>query len=586
MHKLVKRIKIKKLYSDNDIFEPIVFEDGINIILGEKSDSKTIKGRKTNGVGKSMSIEFLNFCLLKKYKDSRISLIPDDILSKDTEIKLDLEIGDDCLTVIRTKECEDKPTIIVNGNIVEFDNLQDAQRYLYDLLYESSEYVLFPSFREIVSIMIREERSEFKNILKPFDISNKSIPINFRPHLFLLHISLEIYNKTQEIVKSIEDIKKVISNTKKELSEGSLKKIGDIKAELNSLEDELKKMNDAIESLKTNETFESIEGDLIELEDLIDKLRVRQKSLRYELHRIKTLPKPESIDTNDIELVYNQFKDKLGSMVVKSIEETISFKEKVESFQQSLFNDRVYDIENELEDISIQLNKLDSIYSDKVKIIDQKGVLKNLKSSLKIYNHKSSEYSKKIGFYNEYTKCEKEKKTLLLKKAEEIVKLDENIDESRYIIDSFQSTLLSIHEYIMGNRECSFDIITKNNNRSKQTIDIEMRIFDDGSHSVDRSKVFIYDISLLFNEYTNLRHPGFLIHDNIFDVDQDTLIRSLNYMSYKENEYKDFQYILTLNRDKLEHKEQLKNLNLDLEKHKRASFTKQNKFLKIDYQEL
>ena len=43
------------------------------------------------------------------------------------------------------------------------------------------------------------------------------------------------------------------------------------------MEDELQKLEDAIESFKTNETFDSMEADLIELEDLLDQLRKRQK---------------------------------------------------------------------------------------------------------------------------------------------------------------------------------------------------------------------------------------------------------------------------------------------------------------------
>ena len=47
----------------------------------------------------------------------------------------------------------------------------------------------------------------------------------------------------------------------------------------------------------------------------------------------------------------------------------------------------------------------------------------------------------------------------------------------------------------MGNKECSFTIETIDNARSKIPAKISMRIYDDGSRSVNRTKVFIYDIS-------------------------------------------------------------------------------------------
>ena len=58
----------------------------------------------------------------------------------------------------------------------------------------------------------------------------------------------------------------------------------------------------------------------------------------------------------------------------------------------------------------------------------------------------------------------------------------------------------------------------------------------------------------LLNKKTSSKHPKFLIHDNIFDVDVDTLLESLNFL-YSLDNPESFQYILTLNSDKLDNKE-------------------------------
>ncbi|MBM6645851.1 DUF2326 domain-containing protein [Bacillus sp. RIT 809] len=585
MERIVNRIKLKKLYSCPEIFEPIIFEDGVNIILGERSDASTIRGRKTNGVGKSMSIEFLNFCLLKKYSDSRIKLIPNDVLKDDVLIKLDMEIGDVALTICRNRGEQEKPIIIRDGNKITFEKLDEAQIYIKDLLYNNFRGEIVPSFRELISPLIRDERSGFKKILECFDMSRK-IPINFTPFLFYLDISLQLYKKILDTVKKIKEIKEIVKNTKKEVTDGNRKKISDVKAELNELDYELQKISGAIESFKNNDAFDSLEKDLLRLEDLLDKLRLKQNSLKYELQKINSLPKPETIENDEIEIAYNQFKEGLGDLIVKSLEETIGFKMKIEKFQRSLVNQRADDIQKELYNLADDIRKVDEEYSNKIKIIDQKGVLKNLKISLKIFEQKNIEYSKKKILYEEYERAEKEKKALFLKKTQEIAELDIAIDEKKPLLDSFLMTLLDIHQVIMGNKECSFSIDTINSKTNNKVVDIEMRIFDDGSHSVDRTKVFIFDMALLFNEYTRKRHPGLLIHDNIFDVDQDTLIQSLNFLSSQESKYHDFQYILTLNRDKIENEETLKHVVLDIDIHQRAKFTKMSKFLKQDYQEI
>ena len=75
-------IRINKLYSEPEVFDPIIFNAGLNIIMGDKSESTD----KKIGVGKTMSIEFLSYCLLKKYSDTRLSLIPKSAFGSEVKI--------------------------------------------------------------------------------------------------------------------------------------------------------------------------------------------------------------------------------------------------------------------------------------------------------------------------------------------------------------------------------------------------------------------------------------------------------------------------------------------------------------------
>ncbi len=68
-------------------------------------------------------------------------------------------------------------------------------------------------------------------------------------------------------------------------------------------------------------------------------------------------------------------------------------------------------------------------------------------------------------------------------------------------------------------------------------------------------------------------HSGFLLHDNIQAVDQDTFIRCLNFGKLEQSE-EDFQYILTLNRDRLESEETMRLLELDIYQSRVSRFTK------------
>lgn len=584
MGKEIKRIRLNRLYSENNVFEEISFHDGVNIILGEKYDDSSVKGRKTNGVGKSMCIEFLDFCFLSDYDKSRVAKIPKEVFPLEENVILDLDIGAETIIIKRNREQADQPVIIRGGKTVSFDKLQDARDYLTGIIFSELNGKTVPSFRNLFSILMRDERSEFKDIIKCHDLTKK-IPDDLTAHLFLLGFSLEAYKNTVETIKEIGKITTVLSKEKKELTQDGQKKISDVRAELNALEDELKKLEDAIESFKTNETFDSMEADLIELEELLDQLRKRQKALRHDYEKIRKMPKPEQIDDREIELVYNQFKSELGNAVVKSLNEVVGFKNKIEDFQRTLVNQKAKELESQLKSIAEQIRILDDEYSEKLKIIDKKGVLKNLKISLKIYEAKKESISRTKFLFEQYEKHEKKKRILNLQKTQQIMEIETEIEQNEEMMDSFMETILQIHEFIIGNIECSFSIQTIDKAQSKTPVELVLRIYDDGSRSVDRTKVFIYDMALLFNQYTRDRHPLFLVHDNIFDVDQDTLVRCLNYIYSQEEQYQDFQYILTLNRDKIEKEEQRKLIRMDIDEHQVAVFTKEKKFLGRNYQE-
>lgn len=584
MGKEIKRICLEKLSSENGVFDEIIFHDGINLILGEKYDDSNIKGRKTNGVGKSMCIEFIDFTFLCDYSKSRIAKIPKEVLPEEEDIILELTIGEESVTIKRNRKNQEKPIFYHENKRVQFNKLADAREYLRELIFGELTGKNVPSVRNLLSILIRDEKSEFADILKCHDLTRR-IPDDLTVHLYMLDISLDNYKKVLDTIREVDKTTTALNKIKKELTDNGSKKISDVKAELNELDGELVQLEEAIETFKTNEAFSSIETELVELENQLDQLRRHQKILKLEYDKIRSLPKPEQVDDTEIELVYNQFKENLGNTVVKSLNEVVGFKNKVEQFQRVLINQKARELEKQIADISEKIRNLDDQYARKIQIVDKKGVLKNLKTGLRIYESKREAAAHTQLLFDQYDQYDKQRRQLNIRKQEQLLHIDDDIEAMANELKSFKMTISDIHESIMGNRECSFDIKAQPKGQSKIPLEIALRIFDDGSHSVDRTKVFIYDMALMFNEYTSNRHPRFLVHDNIFDVDQDTLVQCLNYI-YKQEEYDSgFQYILTLNRDKIENEERRKLIKMDVDAHEVAIFTKKKKFLKRDYQE-
>lgn len=572
-------IKINKLYSEPEIFDPISFEYGVNIIMGEKSDSTN----KKIGVGKSVCIEFINFCLLKRISDSRLSLIPKnnkDIIN--SQIKLDIDFNSKMITISRSIHNPEQVIIFINNEEKNFDKLEDASDYLGNLYFES-----YPvktkrlSFRNLLQPIIRDERSEFKDLIQCYD-TKKSIPVDYSPHLFYLNIGLEKYNDIKNINEDLKKKNTFFSETKKLVTNNNELKIQDAKAHLNELESEVTKVNKSVENLKSFESFEVIQEDLVKIENKLSELRTRQQSIKYELKQIDSLPKPENINENEISIIFNQFKQGLGDLVKKSLDDLKGFKNKIDGFRNSIVNERLISLKSELTILNEVIRKIDDEYSQKIALIDNGEILRDLKTSISVFHEKNRELNNLRALIERYDIAERDKKILEGEKSILIADLDEELYQKNEVVKSFRETILEIHEKIMGNREAHFEIKTTKN---KNVVDFIMRTDDDGSHSTERMKVFIYDISLMLNKFTRQNHPGFLIHDNIFE-DDDSIEKSLNYLyEYNKNNPYEFQYIVTLNRDLIESANKNGNLLFKIDELRRSSYTKEKRFLGFKYNE-
>jgi len=58
-------ITLNRIYSETNLFTPVIFHSGINIILGKYSDGE----RSVNGIGKSTLVRLIDFALLSSSKN-------------------------------------------------------------------------------------------------------------------------------------------------------------------------------------------------------------------------------------------------------------------------------------------------------------------------------------------------------------------------------------------------------------------------------------------------------------------------------------------------------------------------------------
>ena len=578
-------IRLHRLSSEPTLFSPISFGSGINLILGEKADESTTQGRKVNGVGKSLSIEFIHFALLRDFSQTRVSRIPSEQLPDALTVILDLTINGETMQIRRSLAHPNEPLIIRNGQATTFGTLAEATRFLSDLLFARNASQGFASFRSLLSLLMRDEASEFSDILRTMP-ADRNTPGDPAPHLFLMGFDLVQYRDLLQTIKELDAQSALVTQLRKDLTKQGTVPLADIPAGLNQEEKEVKAIEAGLAELKAEPAFAQVEADLNEIEANLASLRGRRKGLSYQIDQIRSLPQPEVIDEVDLAIVYDRVRAGLGELITKSLEQARAFKAEVETFQRSLLHDELNRLDDERRLLTEKIRALSSEHAALVSRIDRKGTLKELSAGLSVAMHKQQDYYRRVTLYDQYTEADQRKEDLKSDRQLALDGLRKHLHDHRAIEASMNHEVSEIHQRIMGVANASFTLQLQTGARIKHPLDFELRIPDDRSHSVERTKVFIYDCALMFANCTQGRHPGFLVHDNIFDVDQDTLVQCLNYLQEKVDAGVDFQYILTLNREKIEVEERAKQVHTNITEVTRAVLTKVQPFLGFRYQEL
>jgi uncharacterized protein YydD (DUF2326 family) len=567
---------IKCLRSEPELFESIQFEHGLNIIMGERSD----QSNKTNGVGKTFLLNFIDFCFLSDYKKNRISKIPTTVLDPSTSIFLDLDSNGNKITIKRTIKNEKHPTIYKNGQPHDLTSLEDARKYLANLLMDDDNS---SSLREMLRIFKRVEKVGYKDITNPDGnpVGNKGLI----PYLYLFGLDdrayVDVLDKGEEIKKSSQ----YSSQLQKEIRSNNIDP-KQAKANINDLKKQLEEMDRAIEALSQVPIYESISDDISRLDNEIREKNRLLIITKEEIKNIDKLPGFQDISTEEILMVYNDWKKTLGDLIVKEISEIQEFQRTINTYKKDILLSRRAKLLEEQSDIQMRLKILSDEYKKLTSVLDKTGSLQSLKVSFAEQQHKKTTYDRISFLCETYDKQNDLQAVLISERDQALVNFRINKQQKYELIKDFQNQILILHEYLYGNQKASFEIDVKAELKKDHVnfISFNLQIDDEGSARTEHEKILLFDLCLLFWDKAKNRHLRTLIHDGAFEgVNEEIKFQLLNWIAEHQAESSDFQYIITVNRDSIEYHERENKFTDDLDKFVRCNYTKDNRFLKTQF---
>ena len=536
---------IYKVYADNESFNSIELNSGLNIVLGVKTETSN-DNDTMNGVGKTTLLEIIDFCLGSKIdKNSYLKKINE---IKDWTFSIEMDFFNSIFTISRSIEYPNK--IYIEGNIDDlpvvpekenekyYFKLNDWKKYLGSYLFNLNSHSDFsPSFRSLISYFIRKRSESF---ITPFEHYSKQLNWDVQVNnAYLLGLNWECASNFQIIKENLKEINKSLKKfDKTTLGEMETKKI--------NLENELFTKNENLSSFKIHKNYNEIENHVNQLSDELSYLSNSNMILKRKLDKYLESITTEVSPKNDLlNNLYQEINDMFNLKAKKTLNEVKMFHDNLIKNRKSFLNVEILQIKDEIKNNEKLIEEKGNERSKLMKILDTHNALDEFKLlQEQIYDDKIKLNEIK-SYIDEFNEIKQNKKDINSKKN--IIK-EKNELEYEVNRDSWEESIRLFDENTKFLYGLSGELIID----LKEAYDFKINFPKNDSRGISKMEIFCYDLMLL-EKNSKERNIDFLIHDSeIFsDVDSRQVAKALQLVQNKCNKY-NLQYIFTLNSDELE----------------------------------
>lgn len=558
------------IQNKNSIIRDIPFHKGINLIVDETpvGSSQQATG---NNVGKTTVLRLVDYCFgadgKNIYQDTEFNKQPN------TTIENFLKNNEIIITVVLVDNLDEpKEEVIIRKNFlsrnkklqeINGENIADNKAFdkkLKEVIFKSE--VDKPTFKQIISKNIRDEKNKMANIVKVLNSFTRTEEYEAL-YLFWLGINTDSHNQKELLSKE---------KTREENFQKRLRKDG----ELSLIEQQLILLNTKIEELNQRKSKfnlnENYATDVDKLNDIKSKLNRSATELsRLEIRKDLINESKEDleqeytqIDTSQIKSLYEKAKSLILNIQV-SFEDTVKF-------HNDLISEKLEYITKELPEIEQQIRKIKS------EII----VLRREEDTLTETLNKSAlveDFEQTILDLNKQFERKgnlEEQKRLWLYSKEKLADIDDNLNKINQGISSkdsqIQSRITEFNKYfsVMSNRLYGETYLLSSQKNEKGYELIVTNLEGNPSTGKKKGQIAAFDFAYIqFADKLDIECLHFIMHDQletIHDNQLNTIVEVANSING--------QYIVPILRDKIPS-------NIDISEFEILSLSQDDKLFRI-----
>jgi len=560
------------IQNKGSIIRDISFHKGINLIVDETpvNSSQQTTG---NNVGKTTVLRLVDYCFgadgKNIYQDTEFKKQPNTTIEnflKENEIIITVVLVDTLDGVARHQVTIRKNFLSRNKKIQEINgeniiNDKDFDKKLKSEIFNSE--VDKPTFRQIISKNIRDEKNKMTNIVKVLN-SFASSEVYEALYLFWLGISTDNHNEKERLS---------LDKKKEESFQKRLKKEG----ELSLIEQQLTFLNGKIEELNQRKSRfnlnENYSSDVDKLNEIKFKLNRNATELsRLEIRKDLINESKENLEqeytqiyTTQIKSLYEKAKSLISTIQV-SFEDTVKF-------HNDLISEKLEYITKELPAIEQQIRKVKSEISILRK--EEDVLMETLNKSALV-----EDFEKTILELNKQFERKgnlEEQKRLWLYSQEKLAQIDESLNAINQGISSkdsqIQNRITEFNKYfsVMSNRLYGETYLLSSQKNEKGYELIVTNLEGNPSTGKKKGQIAAFDFAYIeFADKLDIECLHFIMHDQletIHDNQLNTIVEVANSING--------QNIVPILRNKIPS-------NIDISDFEVLSLSQDNKLFKIN----
>jgi|SRR5665648_58918 len=535
-------MQLKKVYSNQKSFRTVDFNiTGANFIVAkQKNLESNEKGKTYNGVGKSLLVRIIHFCLgagTKDYKNFCEKL-------KDWEFFLDFRIGDQEYTSKRSTSEPKK--IFLNDE--EF-SLERFNKKMKTLCFTIPENISHLSFRSLLPFFIRPNKESYALYNKPGkrETDYQAILCNS----FLLGLDVVLVQKKYEIRKEQERIKKLEKNFKEDyLLKDYFTGNKDVTLTLIDLEERIKKLNDDLNQFKVAEDYHEvqIEADKIERDffELNNSIILTQSNIENINSSLSFSP---DMNKENIKAIYNESKINFPDNVKQTLHDLEQFYEKLIVNRKKRLLEQLNKLKFEQRNKSIESEKLKNKLDQLMEYLGEHQAL-DLFISL---SKKSAELKTERDNLKRYQVLQSKYKVKERQAEKDLIELSEITENYLKEVEpstaELRDTFRSLAKVFYPDSVAGLTV-ESNDGDNQLRYNIEAKIESDASDGINNIKIFCYDLTILFKGHNH--KMNFIFHDSrLFDGTDERQKTDIFRTVYKYFSTGNNQYIATVNQNQL-----------------------------------